>query len=343
MTHGSGTRIMVGLIAAVVVAAALQAGQAVFGPLVFSLFVIAMVWPVQRAAQQKLPQGIALVVTVLVTVITVGVLALSIAWAFGRVAEWVVANGDRLQRLYLSKLEWLELRGFDSGSLLAGQFDMRWIVGLAQGLLGQVQITLTFALVTSVYVILGLLEVEQVAAQLARMKDRPAAQRVLRGLERSAAKLRSYMLVRSLVSVLTGVMVYAFARGMGLDLAVEWGVIGFVLNYIPFIGPLIATVFPAVVALLQFESWQAVVFIVVGLQVIQFLLGSYLEPRLTGKQLAVSPFMVLVAVFLGGFLWGIPGAFIGVPVLIAALTLCEEFEGSRWVATLLSGRDPDDA
>jgi predicted PurR-regulated permease PerM len=142
--------------------------------------------------------------------------------------------------------------------------------------------------------------------------------------------------------VLTGVLVYAFARWIGLDLAAEWGVIAFVLNYIPFIGPLIATIFPAAVGLLQFESWQAVVTIFAVLQVIQFLIGSYLEPRLTGKQLAVSPFMVLAAVFLGAFLWGIPGAFIGVPVLIASLTLCEEFEGSRWVARLLSGRAPEE-
>ncbi|MFN6955347.1 MAG: AI-2E family transporter [Acetobacteraceae bacterium] len=194
---------------------------------------------------------------------------------------------------------------------------------IAQGVLAQIQVIISFAVVTSVFVILGLLEVEQAAAQRARMKEKPAAQRVLAGLARAAAKLRAYMLVRSFASVLTGV-------------------IAFVLNHIPFIGPLIATVFPAAVGLLQFESWQAVVTIFAVLQVIHFLTGSYLEPRLTGKQLAVSPFMVLAAVFLGAFLWGIPGAFIGVPVLIAALTLCEEFEGSRWVAKLLSGPAPDE-
>lgn len=342
MTQDRGTRIMIGLIAAVLVGAALQTGQAIFGPVVFALFVIALVWPVQRAVQERLPQGLALVVTVLVTLVVVAVLALSIAWAFGRVAEWVVANAAQLQRLYLSKTAWFELRGFDAASALAEQFDVRWLVRIAQGVLGQIQVIISFAVVTAVFVILGLLEVEQAAAQLERMKEKPAAQRVLAGLARAAAKLRAYMIVRSFASVLTGVLVYAFARWMGLDLAVEWGVIAFVLNYIPFIGPLIATIFPAAVGLLQFESWQAVVTIFAVLQVIQFLIGSYLEPRLTGKQLAVSPFMVLAAVFLGAFLWGIPGAFIGVPVLIAALTLCEEFEGSRWVARLLSGRAPEE-
>lgn len=341
MTTDHGVRLLLGLCTAVLLGAALHLGQAIFAPVVFALFVIALVWPVQRAVQARLPQGLAVVVTVLVTLVVVAVLALSIAWAFGRVAEWVVANAARLQQLFAAKLQWFDRQGIEAAGALAEQFDVRWLVRVAQGVLAQLQTIISFAVVTSVFIILGLLEVEQAAAQLAAMKDKPAAQRVLAGLTLSAAKLRRYMVVRSLASVLTGVLVYAFARWMGLDLAAEWGVIAFVLNYIPFIGPLIATVFPTAVGLLQFGSWQAVVTIFAVLQVIQFLIGSYLEPRLTGKQLAVSPFMVLVAVFLGAFLWGIPGAFIGVPVLIAALVLCDQFEGGRWVARLLSGRHPD--
>lgn len=341
MTHDRAIRAMIGLSTAVLIAAALQAGQSIIAPIVFALFIIGLVWPVQKAVQARLPQGVAVVATVIVTLVVVAVFALAIAWAFGRVAEWVIANGARLQSLYTTKLDWLEARGVLAAGALAEQFDVRWLVRIAQGVLAHIQVIISFAVVTSVFVILGLLEVEQVAAQLASLKGKPGAQRVLAGLAASATKLRTYMMVRSFASVLTGVLVYAFAYWMGLDLAAEWGVIAFVLNYIPFIGPLIATVFPTAVGLLQFGSWQAVVTIFAVLQVIQFLIGSYLEPRLAGKQLSVSPFMVLAAVFLGAFLWGIPGAFIGVPVLIAALTLCEQFPDTRWVAALLSGRKPE--
>jgi AI-2 transport protein TqsA len=116
-------------------------------------------------------------------------------------------------------------------------------------------------------------------------------------------------------------------------------VIAFVLNYIPFIGPLVATVFPTLFALAQFESWELAVIVFVGLNLIQFLIGSYLEPRIAGSALSISPFLVLFAVFFWAFLWGIPGAFIGVPIVIAILTLCEEHESTRWIATLLSGRE----
>jgi predicted PurR-regulated permease PerM len=125
----------------------------------------------------------------------------------------------------------------------------------------------------------------------------------------------------------------------GLELATAWGVIAFVLNYIPFIGPLIATVFPTLFAIAQFGSWQLAVMVFLCLNLIQFLVGSYFEPRIAGATLSVSPFLVLFAVFFWSFLWGISGAFIGVPIVIAVLTICEHNESTQWVATLFSGRD----
>jgi AI-2 transport protein TqsA len=80
------------------------------------------------------------------------------------------------------------------------------------------------------------------------------------------------------------------------------------------------------------------VVVFLGLNLIQFLLGSYLEPRVAGATLSISPFMVLFMVFFWAFLWGIPGAFIGVPILIAFLTICEQHQSSQWIATLLSGQ-----
>jgi AI-2 transport protein TqsA len=73
------------------------------------------------------------------------------------------------------------------------------------------------------------------------------------------------------------------------------------------------------------------------LNLIQFLVGSYLEPRIAGNALSISPFLVLFAVFFWTFVWGIAGAFIGVPIVIAALTLCEQHSSSRWIADLLGG------
>jgi predicted PurR-regulated permease PerM len=152
-----------------------------------------------------------------------------------------------------------------------------------------------------------------------------------------AVKLRKYMLVRSLASVLTGVLIFAFTLFAGLELAAAWGIMAFTLNFIPFIGPFIATILPALFAVVQFESWQMAALIFLGSTLIQFLIGNYLEPRLFGAILDISPYLVVVAVFFWALLWGVPGAFIGVPITIALLTCCEANPGTRWLARLLSG------
>ena len=141
------------------------------------------------------------------------------------------------------------------------------------------------------------------------------------------------------MSALTGLLVWAFAWAAGLSFAAEWGVIAFVLNYIPFIGPFIATLFPTLLAISQFDTWQSALGVFVCLNVIQFVVGSYVEPRVAGDLLSISPTVVLFAIFFWTFLWGLFGTFIGVPMTIAILTVCGQHPSSRWVADLL-GRPP---
>ena len=85
------------------------------------------------------------------------------------------------------------------------------------------------------------------------------------------------------MSVVTGILVWGFISLCGLPLAQEWGVIAFALNYIPFIGPLVATVLPTLFAVAQFDAWQNAILVFGCLNLIQFLVGSYLEPRIAGS------------------------------------------------------------
>jgi AI-2 transport protein TqsA len=144
-------------------------------------------------------------------------------------------------------------------------------------------------------------------------------------------------LVRTQMSAMTGLLVGAFAWSTGLQFAIEWGVIAFTLNYIPFIGPFVATLFPTLLAMTQFDSWQAVLGVFVCLNVIQFVVGSYIEPRVAGHMLSISPLVVLFSIFFWTFLWGIFGTFIGVPIALAILAFCDQNPNSRWVSDLFGG------
>jgi AI-2 transport protein TqsA len=184
--------------------------------------------------------------------------------------------------------------------------------------------------------------VDNASRKLQSWRHGMLGQVMLVGGVRTAAKFRRYMLVRTLMSITTGALVTAFAYIAGLPLAIEWGVIALALNYIPFIGPLVATVFPTLFAVAQFESLQMAVVVFACLNVIQFIVGSYLEPRFAGSALSISPFVVLFAVFFWTFLWGIAGAFIGVPIVVAILTLCEQHPSGGWIVDLFGepGNDP---
>jgi len=241
--------------------------------------------------------------------------------------------------LYVQWNDWLAEHGILVTSLLVENFNASWLIRAVQEIGLRLHGLATFVVITFVFTALGLLEVDIARKNIEILGNREAARTILQASTQIADKFQRYMLVRSAMSVLTGLVVWAFALLAGLELATAWGVIAFVLNYIPFIGPLVATVFPTVFALAQVGSWQLAIVVFLCLNLIQFLIGSYLEPRIAGAALSVSPFLVLFAVFFWAFLWGIPGAFIGVPIVIAALTLCDQRDSTRWIATLLSGSE----
>ncbi len=210
---------------------------------------------------------------------------------------------------------------------------MQW----AGQITGRVNTTLTFWLIALLYVILGLMEVDDLRRRAKAFLPPETSRILLQGTAATAVKMRKYMEVRTLMSVATGALVGAFAWIVGLPFPLEWGVIAFALNYIPFIGPFVATLFPTLLAMTQFATWEAVVGVFVCLNIIQFVVGSYIEPRVSGAVLAMSPTVVLLAVFLWTYLWGLFGAFIGVPIVIAIVTFCAYHPSSRWIADLLGG------
>jgi predicted PurR-regulated permease PerM len=337
MASDRGLKIATAIIAAVLVVAAAERASQVFAPLVFALFVIAIVWPMQHWLQARMPKLAALAITMIVTVAVCLTFASLAVWGFGRVGHSLLADAAGYQALYDAAVAWLDDHGVSVAGLWAEHFNVAWLLRAAQYITGRVNTTLSFWLIALVYVVLGLLELDDARRRVEALGNGTAARVVLHGSAATAAKLRKYMLVRSLMSVMTGLLVGAFAAVTGLRFAFEWGVIAFALNYVPFIGPLAATLFPTLLAMTQFESWPAVIGVFVCLNVIQFVIGSYVEPRVAGSMLSISPTLVLFSIFFWTFLWGLFGTFIGVPIALAILTFCAEHPSSRWIADLLGG------
>ena len=305
-------------------------------PVAFALFIIALVRPLQRRLQALLPQVIAVLVSTAVAVLTIGAGGWLVIWGFGGVTQWVISNAPRLQSLYMHAADLLERRGLYAAELFAEQINVLWLVQVLRAIGGSLQGVLSFSIVTFVFVLLGLFEAAPLGQRLRRIGDGQSGVAAIDTAAEIAARLQTYMLVRLGMSVLTGLAFWAFAGLYGLELAREWGVIAFVLNFIPFIGSFVATLLPAVFAAAQFESLYAALVVFICLNLLQFIIGSYIEPRVAGTAVSVSPFMVLFAVFFWGVLWGVAGAFIGVPILIALAVVCARYPATRSICALLS-------
>lgn len=245
-------------------------------------------------------------------------------------------NADRLQAAYSAVVDWLEQHGIAIAGPIGDWFDVTRLLSVLQSTAGRLNSFGGFTLLVLIFVMLGLLEVEDFAGRLGLPAAQPHGQIILAASRIIAMKFRRFMLVRTFASILTGLLVWLLSIGAGLELAAAWGVIAFAFNYIPFLGPLVATTLPTLFAIAQFDSWQPALLIFASLNLIQFVIGSYLEPRLAGASLAISPFAVIFSVFFWSFMWGLAGAFIGVPILITFIVFCSMVASTTWIATILS-------
>jgi AI-2 transport protein TqsA len=339
---GAGDRAAIGVATAILVLGLLYFARSVFVPLAFALFTMALAWPLQAKLQRWMPKLVALLITLSFVVLVIVVVGSIVAWGVGRLGQWLFLNADRLEAVYNSWVIWLEGHGIAVVALIAERFDVDWLVRAVRDLYGHLNSVTSFAILVFILAMLGLLEVDDFKARLQSPLAQPYGHTILQANLEIARKLRRFMVVRTIASVLTGLVVWAFASVAGLELAVAWGAMAFALNYIPFIGPLLATLMPTLFAIAQFDSWQMGLLVFVCLNVIQFIISSYLEPLFTGATLDISPLGVMFAVFFWSFMWQLPGAFISVPILIAFIVYCAAVPETRWIAVLLSGSNAKD-
>ncbi|HEX2841835.1 AI-2E family transporter [Hyphomicrobium sp.] len=323
--------------ASILTVAGLYLARSVLAPFAVAMFAIAVVWPVQKRLETTLPQLAALAITLLATTAALGWLLALTVWAIGQVGRWLALNAAHMHDLYVNVTQWLETHGIYVVGLFVDRFDVLWLARPFQEIASTAYGLVGFTILVLIFMMLGLLEVGVFKKKLETLQRGDLGRRILAAGAVIATKFRRYAVIRAVASALTGLMVGTLCWLLGVDLAMAWGVLAFVLNFIPFIGPFFATILPALFAVAQFQSWEAAAAILAGASVIQFLIGSYLEPRLSGTALSISPLLVVFSVFFVALLWGIPGAFMGVPLTIALLTVFEQSPETSWISELLSG------
>ncbi len=146
-----------------------------------------------------------------------------------------------------------------------------------------------------------------------------------------------YLSVKVLISAATGVLFYLTAIISGMDFPLVWGVLAFLLNFIPTIGSIVVTVIASFMAAIQFlPQWSKIFVIFFVFLAIEMILGNVIDPKLQGVQLNLSPLVILIMLSLWGYVWGIVGMFLAVPITSVIQLICANIPSMRPIAILLS-------
>ena len=144
VTSNRGLLAMIGLCTTILVMAVLFLAGAVFAPMAFALFIIALVWPVQKKLQSRLPTLVALAISILATVVIVTMFLSMVVWGFGRVGRYLVADAPRFQILYSQVTDWLEGHGIVLAGIWAQHFNVGWLIRLFQSITTRINSTMSF-------------------------------------------------------------------------------------------------------------------------------------------------------------------------------------------------------
>jgi predicted PurR-regulated permease PerM len=172
-------------------------------------------------------------------------------------------------------------------------------------------------------------------------EERERARRVGAEVRRA---MEQYLWVQTALSIITTALTYVTLIAIGLDNALFWAAVIFVLNYIPTIGSIFAAILPALFAVAQpvWPAWMppdpmwCAVIVFLAVSVWQFVIGNFVSPRMTSNSLNISALVVLLSLAVWGALWGLPGMFLSAPLTVLIMIVLAQIPGARWIAILLS-------
>jgi AI-2 transport protein TqsA len=227
-----------------------------------------------------------------------------------------------------------------AGSL--SQSAAQWASGLAGTIVDTAGATLSGLVLVFFLTLLMLIEAPRWSAKLQSVTTRRTETETQEVLDVIAAKLRRYLLARTVLGLATSALYALWLWFFDIDLILVWALLVFLLNFIPTIGSLIGGVLPVIYAFFQKDFGTAMI-IGAGVLAIEQVMGNFIDPRVQGKQVSVSPMVILVVLLLWGWIWGIMGALLAVPVTIALVIIFTHIDPMRPVALFLSNEcDLDD-
>lgn len=326
-------RFLVGAASLVVLIAGLKAAQTLMLPLLFATFLAILgssplAW-FQRIGMPKVPA------VLLVTILIMGIL-IGVGMLLGNsLNEFSKSLPDYQQELDLgtrSLAEWFQERGIEvSSSELFESVEpgalLDIFVGALRGLVGAASKTL-LVIIIMVFALVEAADLKQkVAVATGKSFNVERLQFVARDVQR-------YLTLKTFTSALTGTLVGVWVTILGIDFPILWAVIAFILNYIPFIGSIVAAI-PAVMLAITQVSLQGAIVTAIGYTCINIGISNFFEPVLMGRRLGISALVVFLSLVFWGWVWGPGGMLLSVPLTMVVKIFLEHSRDFHWIAVLM--------
>ncbi|AEA44430.1 AI-2E family transporter [Fluviicola taffensis] len=275
------------------------------------------------------------------TLLSTGIL-FSLVWVIGLIFERNIQELIKYYDVYNTNLTSI-LKDFDSLSSykiedITKSFNSNdLITKYFSSVLMSLQTIISNVVIVLIYMLFIILEESSFKFKVKALFPNPVMydERIL-VIRRIEKAITDYLGIKSLIALVSSVIAYSLLTLMGLNAPFFWALLIFMFSFIPFFGVLISSFLPALFAIVQFGSYSESLIILFSLGSVQFIAGNIVEPKIMGNTMNVSPLVVILSLGFWGFIWGLPGMFLSVPITVIMVIVFSKFESTRGIAIILS-------
>lgn len=329
---------LVGIITVILGFYVLYLGKRILIPFLIALFMAYLILPIISAFKRyKLPAPIS---AVLVMVVVFGILSLFGFAIYQNIQDFIAESGkygDRFDNM-LNTLDGLLLENFNVTynpiDVLKSILSNINIPSIVSAGVGTFLNFFTGLVLVFFYLSFILLERNAIMGKIEKIAGKNKKS-IVEAVTTINDQIQKYIAIKTIVSVVTGLFAYASLKFMGVDFAELWGLLTFLLNFIPNVGSIIASIPPIILAALQFGTFFHPIVVLILLITVQTIMGNVIEPRIMGRQLNLSPLLVFFSLIFWGSIWGITGMILSVPILASISIITWHIPGLKPISILM--------
>lgn len=330
------SRVLLSAASFIILIVGLQAAQPILLPFFFAiLLAILGSTPVRWMKRKRVPTWISVLIVACVLMGALFGTAYFLATSVDEFTAAIPRYRAKLDEIYSSLIQWFLKNGLKINEELSSSLlDPNAVLDmLGKGLKGIVSALSSTALVMIIMIFM-LYEAAEFRAKLRVAFDQSLDMDRMEGV---STDIQRYLAIKTVTCAITGIFIGVWVAFMDIDFPALWGVVAFILNYIPFIGSIIASV-PAILLALMTSGWTGVALVGAGYLVVNIFVSNFLEPILMGRRLGLSPLVVFLSLVFWGWVWGPGGMLLAVPLTMVIKILLEHSDEFRWISILMGTR-----